>query len=335
MRILLRHGCGAGIDDTAPQESNRGTNVMGVPVNHHYVPQHFLKAWAISGASDRLYRFRVVSEANKFECKEVAIRRSGSQDDLYKIRLPDGEFEIESTIVTPQLDELGHKIVARIRSVPFGALNKEEMRELAIYLVCLEARHPEILSQMDVSDDLDRMRNKLKEGSGLSCSSIDEVIDYIEDSPSTGVVAFGLFVQNERRPILGQPFSDGLLHAKAIEYVFDTDCLITSDYPCFRQGGFLTQFLYVVSLSPRKAMIYSTNPDVIAFDYLPVPLRAALINLYVLGNATRAFANSSEHGDFVRKHLGWARAHSAIEAKKAYVRKFIEEMYRHGGVVQG
>jgi len=195
---------------------------MATPVNHHYVPQHFLRAWGKSGSADRLYRFRAIPNNKKFECKEVSIRSSASQDNLYEIHLPDGSFEIESSVVTPELDEFGHKIMARIRSTSFHQLTAEEQRELAIYLVCLEARHPETVEKMNIRDQLERMRESMKATSSYAHKSIDEVLDYFAASPSIGVMSFAWFIQNERSGILGQPFSDGLIFARAIEFEFDS-----------------------------------------------------------------------------------------------------------------
>lgn len=304
---------------------------MATPINHHYVPQHFLKAWAKNGSSDRLYRFRNISHNNRFECKEVAIRNSASQDNLYEVLLADGKFEIESLIVTPELDEFGHKIISRIRGSSFQQLTDTDKRELAIYLVCLEARHPDTLEKMNIREELDKMRESMKATTGHSHKNIDEVLDYFKASPSIGVMSFAWFVQNERSGYLGKPFSDGLVQSNAVEYKFDSDYLITSDFPCFRMGDYLGQFLYVAALSPRKAMIYSPNPDIRVFDVLPMQARADLINLYVLGYAERAFGNTASFGPFVEQHLGWARRCHTTEEKKAYVANFLKvSLTQHG-----
>lgn len=299
---------------------------MTAPVNHHYVPQHFLRAWGKQGNPDRLYRYRSIPNVAMFECKEVAIRSSASRDNLYEIILPDGSFEIESSVVTPELDEFGHKIIDRIRDTSFHQLTNQEKRELAIYLVCLEARHPETLKKMNIRDQIDRMRELMKSTSSYSHNVIDEIHDYFKASPSTGVMAFALFVQNERTGFFDQPFSDGLVSAITIEKVFDSDCLITSDFPCFRVWHYLENFLYIIAVSPRKALIYSPNPDIKVFELIPEQAIPELVNLYVLGYAERAFGNTSHLGSFIEKHLGWARKLPTTEAKRAYVKNYLESV---------
>lgn len=282
---------------------------------------------------DRLYRFRTIPTNNTFECKEVSIRHTASQDNLYEIRLPDGVFEIEYSVVTPELDELGHKILSRIRETSFLKLTNNEKRELAIYLVCMEARHPKTLEKMNIREQLDQMRESMKATNFHSHSSIDEVLDYFKASSSIGVISLAGFIRNERNRYLGKPFSDGLVHSHTIEYKFDNDCLITSDFPCFRMGDYLEHFLYVVALSPRKALIYSPNPDIRVFEALPPKVRAATINLYVLGFAERAFSNSKHYGPFIEQHLGWANRSPTTTDKQAYVANFLETLLAQHGTV--
>lgn len=305
---------------------------MTAPVNHHFVPQHFLRAWGKLESTDRVYRYRVVPNAAKFECKEVAIRSSASLNNLYEIKLPDGSFEIESSVVTPELDEFGHKIIDRIRNAPFHLLTDQEKRELAIYLVCLEARHPETLEKMNIRDQMGYMRESMKATSSYSPKIIDEVHDYLNASPSIGVMSLALFIKNERTGCLGQPFSDGLVSARVIEKIFDYDCLITSDFPCFRMGDYLKHFLCIVAVSPRKALIYSPNPDIKVFDAIPTQLIPEVVNLYTLGYAERAFGNSPHLGSFIEQHLGWARKFPTTEAIQEYVRGFIFKLFTQHGI---
>ena len=304
---------------------------MTVPVNHHYVPQHFLRAWVKSGSENRLYRFKAIPNKKGIECKKVSIRYSTSQSNLYDIHLPDGNFEVESLIVTPILDEFGHKIISRIRESAFDQLSTEEKKELAVYLVCLEARHPETLNKMNCRDQLADIHETMKSTTSSSHKSIDEVHDYFMASPSIGVISFALFIQNERIGNLDQRFSDGLLRACATEYVFDNNCLITSDFPCFREGDYLSNFLYVVNISPRKALVYSDNSNINYLDKLPVHLMPEVFNFFVLGYAECAFGSNPDFCSFVEQHLGWARRFTTREEKQSYMKIFLMHLFaRHG-----
>ncbi len=301
---------------------------MTTPKNHHFVPQHFLRAWAISGRNDRLYRYRFIPINGKFECKEVSIKHSASEEGLYDVVLPDGSFEIESCVVTPQLDEMGHKILSRVRNIPLSQLTEADKRELTIFLVGLEARHPETVEKMDVRDYIDTHREHLKTTSNHSNKAIDEVHDYLKASPSTGVMNLGWFIGNERSGHLGRPFSHGLMEAHAVEITFEEDVLLTSDFACFRTGDFTGKFLFAAAISPRKATIYSPDQSVFVLNALDAKQKAAVINLYMLGQAQQAFANNKQFSAFVEQHLGWARRCTTQLAVQEYVKEFLSDMFR-------
>lgn len=304
---------------------------MNKPVNHHYVPQHFLRAWAKPGSNDRLFRFKF-TPTNKFECKEVSIKNSASQDNLYEVQLPDGSFEIESLVVTPELDELGHKILAKARNETLHQLTDKEKKELAIYLVCLEARHPETLAKMNIQDQVARLGEKIKNERNVNAEHVNGIINYLKNS-SLGVISFGSVVKNERNGLIAPPFSGCLVRSQTIEYLFDSDCLITSELPFFRTGEYYGDFQYAIAISPRKAIIYSSNPDVGVYEALPPPLRPHLVNLFSLANAERAFAHSQDFASFIELHLGWGRACQTTKLRQAYMKDFLIKTAAQYGIV--
>lgn len=85
------------------------------PRNHHFIPQYFLKAW--QHAEGKIFRYRRLPSSGAMEIKSVAIKRTASIQDLYRINFPDGGFEVESSHVTPLIDEAGHKIIKRHEAV--------------------------------------------------------------------------------------------------------------------------------------------------------------------------------------------------------------------------
>ncbi len=292
------------------------------PKNHHFVPQHFLKAWQSSDG--KIYRHRFIQHTGKFESKEVAIRRTASVDDLYRVQFPDGSFEIESSLVTPEIDEAGYKIIEKIRIGSLSQWTKTNKKSLAIYLTCLEARHPDVIEEMNVGAELEELRTQMKEDGFARDKSVDEVVDYFQSSPSIGLIAFAYFLQNEKTPLLAQPFSDGILSANVREYTFSSDALICSSYPTSRWGDYLNDFLFVVAVSPKKAIVYSTSSDVDVFGYIPEIARINLINLYSLSKANLAYFKDTSKSKFIKQHLGWATKLKDLNAQKDYVAKFIQ-----------
>ncbi len=291
------------------------------PKNHHYVPQHFLKAWQSS--KGEIIRHRLIPKTGKFEVKEVAIKKTASVDDLYRIQFPDGHFEIESLLVTPELDEDGHKILEKARtSFVIGWLDSDKGR-LASYLTCLEARHPDVLESMNIGSDLNKMQAQFKLEGFASDNSIDEVFDYFKQSNSLGVFSFGLFLQNEKNSLLATPFAQGLEEANLREYIFNDDVLICTDYPTFRFGDYLKEFLLVVAISPRKALVYSSSSDIDFFGKIPETILPRLINLCSLAKSEMAYFKDSSISDFIQIHQGWSKKKSTDSERREYLRDFV------------
>jgi hypothetical protein len=265
------------------------------PRNHHFIPQHFLKAW--QHADGRIFRYRRLPSSGALEIKSVAIKYTASIQDLYRIDFPDGGFEVESSHVTPLIDESGHKILEKARGSRVQGWGLPERRQLANTLTLLEARHPEVLKAMDVRSELDLLRQRMKTEQHFSPESVDEVINYFQASDSLGVVSLVLLTQNEILPLIEQPFSDGLVQASMREYSYEQSCLLSSDYPTSRWGHYLKELLFIIAISPRKALVFSNNPSIGVFDLLKPHARARLINLYTLGKAQTAYSCDDVHAD--------------------------------------
>ncbi|PVY77318.1 uncharacterized protein DUF4238 [Tamilnaduibacter salinus] len=296
---------------------------MNKPVNHHFVPQHFLSAWAIGRNSKKLCRYRRISHTGKLETKEASIKHSANAKNLYEIVLPDGAFEIESTHVTPKLDEVGYKALNSARSLHYSKIPEKTKKDLAFYLTCLEARNPAILDLMAPTDEeFQIIKNSMNNGSS---KSVNEVFSYIGESPSKGVMAFALFVINEITSFQSEPFHHGLLNANVEEFDFDADCLITSDYPTFRMGHYNRDVLFAVAVNPRKALVYSKNEFAKVFKMLPKNEQIKMINLLTIAKASAAYAHNDSFSPFVEDHLGWALADSSQEYIQQYILKALSQ----------
>lgn len=291
------------------------------PRNHHFIPQYFLKAW--QHAEGKIFRYRRLTSSGAMEIKSVAIKRTASIQDLYRIDFLDGGFEVESSHITPLIDEVGHKVIKKARGSSVQSWDLPARRQLAYTLSSLEARHPDILKVMDVRLALEFLRQKIKDEQNFSHKSVDELIDYFKSSDSLGVMSLVLLTQNELLPLIAQPFSDGLLHASMREYSYEQSCLLCSDYPTSRWGHYLKDLLFIIAISPAKALIFSNNPAIGVFDLLTPHARARLINLYTLGKARTAYYCDDAEGEFVSAHLGWALARPDISDQRQYVQDFL------------
>ncbi len=288
---------------------------VNVPRNHHFVPQHFLKAWESS--PKKIIRYKLLPSSTQVEVREVSIKSTASQKDLYRLEFEDGTFEIESSIVTPKIDAYGSNLLNSIRVCSIFDLNQDDRFKFLEYLINLEARHPDIIKLMDFSSELEKSRADFKAKNIGSDESIDAVIDYLAASSTLGVMAFGFLSQ------YGFGFVEHLYNGHLIELNFEGNSLITSSYPVARFGDYTNQHLLVVAISPRKALVLSSSEDIGFFNELETSLRADLINLYTLAKADAAYYNDSSMSDFVGKHLGWENKCETNDKKGEYVKSFL------------
>lgn len=290
------------------------------PRNHHFIPQHFLRSWYSD--NEKVFRYRVIPGINKFEVKNVGIKKTASIKDLYKVDFPDGSLNMETEVVTPKIDNIGSRVLQKAIKTNSKKWTKEDNILLANYLVYLEARHPVNQEAMNIGNELDSMRAEMKKEKSGSEKSIDVIINYFQGISSLGPLMLGFLASFEKNPNVLNPFSRGMLSAQSMECAFNTDCLLSSDYPTSRWGDYEKTLLFIVSLSPRKAIIYSMSNDIGVFNLLSQQSLSQLINLYTLAKAETAYYMNETMEPFVRKHLGWARKLS-LEKAQDYVRKFI------------
>ena len=275
---------------------------------------------------NKIIRYKRLEIDERLEEKLVSIRKTASVPGLYDVVLPDGGFEVESLMVTPNLDEAGYKILAKARNTSVYDFDENEKRELAIYLTCLEARHPEMLEVMDIVPELNR----------LSMASITErmqgskeIIDYIKKANSTGAMALSGFIQNERNGLVCPPFSNGLMNARMLEVVFDENVLVSSDYPISRFGEYQGALQVVIAISPSKALIYSNLGDMAVFNELSQRELAGLINVYTLMNGECGYFCNRTLKSIFQQHLGWCKNISEIEEKRKYIFHTVSELMQH------
>jgi hypothetical protein len=85
----------------------------------------------------------------------------------------------------------------------------------------------------------------------------------------------------------------------------------------------LKELLFIVAISPLKALVFSNNPAVEVFDQLKPRARARLINLYTLGKAQTAYYSDDAQGEFVDAHLGWTLNRPGLAEQRQYVVDFL------------
>ncbi len=78
-----------------------------------------------------------------------------------------------------------------------------------------------------------------------------------------------------------------------------------------------------MSISPYKALIFSSNSDVKVFDELDEDTLSEVINLYTVAKAEFAYTYEPVFDTFLQTHLGWAKLLNNIDAQKQYIGDFV------------
>ncbi|MCJ2163560.1 MULTISPECIES: DUF4238 domain-containing protein [unclassified Pseudodesulfovibrio] len=290
------------------------------PKVHHYIPQHFLKEWTSSPG--KIYRYRRIGPQKCLEVKEVAIRKTAFEDNLYKVEFHDGSYEYESCLVTPLIDESGHKMLNKVRGESVFNLSPEQLTSFVRYLTCLEARNPEVIKDMTQGICFEELWRDFHRRLGEK-KSVDEVVDYFESSPEIGAFAFSMFIQQEYSGIMN-PFHIGFLNANTVERSLSFDGLLTSSYPTMRDGDYHNSFSFVVAISKCKALIFGKNLDISIFNELSDSGLQKVVNLFTLKKADVAYFCDDSMAGFVKQHLSWGSTCSSEAEMKEYVYKFVK-----------
>lgn len=294
------------------------------PKNHHFVPKHFLREW--KAPSGKICRYRVIEHVGKNEIKEVGIDNIASQEDLYLQKYPDRDVEIETSVMRDLLDTPGSIVLNRARNSLVNEWSYDAKQELVVYLVCLEARHPEIMQVMDVKPHTEEIRSDLKIAGGSSDKTVDEVVDMYDELDSTSVHMLEAFISNEKGSGFVHPLSSSLINGFFREYTFDSPCLVTSNYPAGRSGYHGKDMFFPIAISPTKALVYSDRANSIETTdklYRNKTL-FKLINFYTVSKARDAFYFDDKQGDFIFEHLGWANKVKEGDEYKAYLECFLK-----------
>jgi hypothetical protein len=278
-----------------------------VPHNHHYVPQHFLKAWSVDSDGNKIHRYKWISAANKVEFKiGRSIELSASAHDLYTVSNSTETREFETSIMTARLDTPGSEILQRIRADGIGRLSDAERSAFAHYLVALEGRNPVVMEQMSLSaETIDDIAAKLEQEHKEAQGSFGPIAGFLKKLNSTGALAAAAYVgggsKEHARAILDRQWVE--LHTEPSRPFF------TSNYPVGRCAWFnRDDFFACLAVSPTRALFFVPKTQV-WYTTLTRPdgrrLAAQMVKLLTLRNASEAYTSDPVRSAFVMEELSW------------------------------
>ncbi len=302
---------------------------MNKPKNHHYVPQHFQRAWATNSDGLKINRYKWIEQRSALDFSpDYSIVRNASEHNLYTICDGKEVEEYETGIMTDQIDTPGSKVIQKLRQSDLKSLHKEDMNILSQYVVSLEARNPVVMKLMQLSDeDIDRMLSTKE--IVASPEIISEIATLMKSINSikygTGSIASGAFASWGHKS-----FSDKLSNQYWLEVNTPNDQLITSNYPVGRFGDYEKgDFFACLSVSPRKALLFiPPNPNTVnAFKNASLTELVRITNLLSIYRANEAYSNfhTDELRTFIESHVWW-KTRVPEENHRDYFQKVFNEV---------
>ncbi|WP_434668005.1 DUF4238 domain-containing protein [Paraburkholderia sp. A3BS-1L] len=280
-----------------------------VPHNHHYVPQHFLKAWSVDSSGNKIHRYKWISATNKVEFKTGrSIELSASAHDLYTLSDSTVTREFETSIMTARLDTPGSEILQKIRVDSIGQLSAAERSAFAHYLVALEGRNPMVMEQMHLSAVvIDGIAAKLEQEHKAERGSFGPIAGILKKLKSTGALAAAAYVgggsKEHARAILDRQWVE--LRTEPSRPFF------TSNYPVGRCAWFdRDDFFACLAVSPTRAVFFVPKTQVwCATLTRPAGMRLAaqMLKMLTLRNASEAYTSDSARSVFITEELSWRR----------------------------
>lgn len=265
---------------------------MNTPINHHYVPRHFLEAWATQKKVNR-YRLIKVNEETSVKFKRgVPISSCASEDHLYVVSDGIAHEEFETSIMTEQLDTPASLVIAKIRKHGIASLSSDEKNLFARYVTSLEARNPKTIAKMrfTLEDVIHR--------SGYPPKNELDIWELLLKT-DTGKLAAGAFASWGHTESTERLMSSHWVEKHSLQ-----NYLVTSNYPVGKVGDYNKPHLAIsIAISPSHAIFFL--PDQEWENFLDGIVWEGFVNFLTIANATDAYSGQSHPDSFIEKHLGW------------------------------
>lgn len=197
---------------------------------------------------------------------------------------------------------------------------------MAIYLTCMEARHPKTLQEMNIKNDLFNILDDINLKYPGTKDQLLEMVTELHNMPTIGPLLLAAIITNEFTGKFITPISQELENAFVKEYNFEEEALLSSNYPIARFGNYRNDFSLSIALSPKKAIVYATDSTFFyQFQKFPESIKINILNFLTLSNATEAYAKNDNYHRLVNNYLGWATPLNDNQ-KREFLGKFIKTL---------
>lgn len=291
---------------------------MNTPINHHYVPKHFLAAWATDKNRKLINRYICIPCTGEVKFKKsVGIRSTASGNKIYGVTDGTGWAEFETGIMTQELDTPTAIILKKLRQNGLDSLGvgtetepaSNELFKLVTYIVALEVRHPKTIAKMEISpDDIREIGTRMPES--VSSDSKKAVVEFVSKI-NIPTYAAGLMIANDCK------FANILQSSFKLELKFSKSALYTSDFPVGRVGLYNKSFLLSIAVAPDRAIVWASSSNLTnAIKLLSSQSQARLVNFLTLGDADEVYTNLGQQDQFVLDNFSWKSGLNETEQKR-------------------
>lgn len=300
-------------------------NTLSEPVNHHFVPEHFLKAWASNNKRSLIgkYLFNEFRKKVVFLPNQSIRRQTASQDNLYTLTDGKETAQFEASVMTERLDSPSFPLLEKVREQGFHSLSSKlhasgtltERDMFLRYVIALEIRNPKTIAELGVSrEEIAEIGNSFP---SVRQSTRDEVIKLMQGVNVETLIS-GLLVANDDTYSI-------LSKAKFGEIQVAKDTFFTSNYPVGRAGSYDTEFLVTLAVTPRHALVWGNG---ILFDgvtSLTEEAQSLAINLLTLRAADEAYDKSDNCPQFISDNWNWKGTQS-LKEQMVHFLKFLSAL---------
>lgn len=286
---------------------------MNNPINHHYIPQFYIKSWQNSKGDV----FSYARVRDKVTCQPKSPKSICSQKNLYTLQYEASQspYIVETDFYSKVVDDPAAKVFHVLLNDSADCLNDEERWSWSRFVISLYSRSPDFVRSLKqegvniLSEQI--LKHGWKYDSEIKPRDLEEaaaLINMYEPGfAEDNILLHSIVKFDESKHI--QSFLG--LNWGCINYTSDTYSLITCDAPitidiCDRLRNAKT---WILPISPNRVFVATENSDVIPTLSRAVELEAnkcvkSLNQLTAMRAKRFVISNRKGLEGFLMKHFG-------------------------------
>jgi uncharacterized protein DUF4238 len=284
---------------------------MSEPVDHHYVPEFYLRLW--EGSDKKICRYH--RPHSNVVTHRISPSHTGYEPQLYALHSHPSETRqtIEKEFFSQAIDDPAATALRSLLAKPAVPLTREVREAWIRFLLSLAVRHPEgIASARATGGEI--LRRELSSSPSEEYAAVrgnvpeTTLLEFVEARmpgalQDLGLVSLPSVISDLR---LGQAIWE--MHWYLLNLSASRFRLLTSDRPLLIQRGLGDPRCYIaLPLGPSVAFVATRDKRIfeeLANRHLPQEIARALNETFVSQAVKHVYGLDDSHLRFVEKHLG-------------------------------